>query len=145
MGSEVTIRTHFSESEKRTQRGMGTDFSSCQKWVAWISLDPRTGRITLYPPTIAAKLEHAYSCGSTSLDLGEEFFGASVGFKPQMKQHTKNGSRDVRRVEMDEPSGCISVSIVLDGFWRAATRADSTGTEERTLSVQLGDMIEAAR
>merc|ERR1712194_301526 len=119
-----------------------TEPTESKKWVAWISLDPRHGELHLYPKDMAAQIEHAWQSSLASIDLGHEFFGAVVVLRPQLKQNTRNGSRDVRRIEMPEAQGSISISVIHDSGWRAATRADSTGTEERTLTLGLGAAIE---
>merc|ERR1712194_947221 len=120
--SDVTVRVGVSSpGATTTVSNPDLSFAQSKKWVAWISLDPRMGELTLYPPEIASRLERAWSSGIAAIDLGADFFGATVVLRPQLKQNTDRGSRDVRRVVMLEAHGSISVSVIQDVVWRAAT------------------------
>lgn len=116
--------------------------SSSSKWVAWVSVEPKTGRIQLYPSKIMHHLEIAQEAGMVDVDLGNDFFGATVILGSSMKQRTKTGSRDIRRVEFDEPNGPVSLFVVKVSDWRVAADRSTKAAEERKMDVPIGAAIE---
>lgn len=48
--------------------------------VCWLSVDPRDGKIDFYPHIIANKIEKAYQDSKELIDLGKDFFDATVNF-----------------------------------------------------------------
>merc|ERR1712008_271918 len=69
--------------------------SAGERWVTWLSLDPRNSKLNPYPLENIRLLEAAWQSGENSVDLGVAFFGASVQMSPKMLQRTVRGSRDV--------------------------------------------------
>lgn len=91
-----------------------------ETWVAWLSIVPQSGDLQFYPGTVCELLENSYQRQDKGIDLGETFYGARVFFQPRMVQRTKRGSRDIRRVEMEQPEGKASVLVAKGSDWRSA-------------------------
>jgi len=106
-----------------------------QKWVTWVSVEPRTSSLQFYPAEVARKLEAAWSAGEAAVDLGKTFHGAKVQLRPKIMQRTANGSRDVCRLQIDTQSGPAVVNVVKDKDWRVAPAAGANGVEQRHASV----------
>jgi calcium-dependent protein kinase len=98
--------------------------------VAWVSLDPRGGAIQPYPSAVAKLIETAWQKKEHQVLLGEMFFDARVCFTGNPSgmpfQRTRNGLRDVRRVEVDSRG---EVSLRLSGN-EGEYRIDDRGTKE---------------
>jgi hypothetical protein len=48
--------------------------------VAWVSLNPVSNTIDVYPAVIAERIESAFSAGKTMCVLGRDFFNGTVNF-----------------------------------------------------------------
>jgi len=113
------------------------------QWVVWLSVDPRSSQLQLYPPELAQRLEAAWRRGDEVLELGEDFHGgATVQLRPKLLQRTAKGSRDVCRVKLAGPDGPAAAMVVKSTDWRAAAGADVPGAEERQASVPPHTAIE---
>ncbi|CAK0800397.1 unnamed protein product, partial [Prorocentrum cordatum] len=71
-----------------------------------------------------------------SLDLGADFWGAEVHFRPRLVQKTTKGTRDVGRVELGSADATVAVFVVKHADpkvgWRSAEEG-AEGAERRTL------------
>jgi len=106
-----------------------------QKWITWLSVEPRTSNLQFYPAEVARKLEAAWLAGQDSVDLGQTFHGAKVQLRPKLMQRTANGSRDICRLQIDAQSGPAMVNVVKGTDWRVAPAKGAPGMEQRTASV----------
>jgi len=113
----------------------------------WVSIDPRTGELSLYPPAAVFALEQAHRSGRRqvslhglglgpvyerlSVDLGDE---SSVHNETPVQKRAGGGKRDVRRIvlEPDAPRE-ICVHVFRDRGWRIAAEAAPGVTEERVV------------
>lgn len=114
--------------------------------VAWVSVDPRGGTVTLYPPPIASRVEEAYQqarrsvslrgCGSSILDGATIEFGA---FGDEADNHTQKmqngGRRDVRRIEAAAGATEIVVHVGRERSWRLVNESIPGVTEERRVDI----------
>jgi len=117
-------------------------------WVAWVSLDPHTAQIEPYPGPVARVLEGGHRIGAEEVELGEQFFGATVHFRGGSRggpfQRTSQGLQDVRRVPMRRADETVSVFVTgLPGDFRICESHDE-GAEEHTLVVKKEDALRAA-
>merc|ERR1711970_1590178 len=73
--------------------------------IAWVSLDPRSGKISTYPLEVAKHIEAYWQMDKENIYLGAAFFDARVCFRSahtgQPFQRTPGGLRDVRRLEIE--------------------------------------------
>jgi len=76
-----------------------------ETWVTWLSVDPRVGELSFYPPAVSQLLEAAFKSGKDSHFLGEAFHGVTVHFTPQLHQTTAKGKREVQRLKLDKSGG----------------------------------------
>jgi len=106
------------------------------RWVWWLTVDPHHGHPKPYPLEIAGRLERAYQQREDSLDLGADFWGAQVHFRPRLVQKTTKGTRDVGRVELGSGDATVAVFVVKHADpkvgWRSAEEG-AEGAERRTL------------
>lgn len=104
----------------------------------WLSIDPRTGEITVYPPAVATRLEKGLADGAAVVPLAGlggfyetaviEFGGRSGG----PTQRTANGGRrDVRRVLVAPGASCVCLNVVREGKWKIADFAAPGVTTEK--------------
>lgn len=99
--------------------------SADDKWVAWISLNPRAEgegpHIDVYPGEIAQRLETAQQRGEEDILLGPDFFDAAVCLGKHPEQRTQFGKRDVRRVKLDSKGGPVPLHFSKQtGVWHFA-------------------------
>lgn len=115
-----------------------------EKVVAWISLDPRQGRLVFYPEDVARRLEEMYETnmlgisGSDAVNLGDSFCGAVVFLNrdselPLAIQRTSRGRRDVHRLEL-RTADTESLTVTLFGVqtargWRIASATDPSAEQ----------------
>jgi len=119
--------------------------STCEavrRWVVWVSIEPRKGTLQFYPLEVARKLEAAWSKGDSAADLGQQFHGAQVQLRPKLIQRTATGSRDVLRLQLDDPLGPAIAQVAKKADWRAAPEACTSGSEERRAIVPFDMAIE---
>lgn len=134
----------FSKYLLRTSSGSGTSIAN--KWAAWISVDPRSGDINVYPQDAASRLEVAKLAGQDVVRLGPTFFDATVTLQDFPIQRTARGSRDVRRIDLVTPDDMISLDVFHgQRGWRAADKADSSApSDTRSVPPPSGAVIEVA-
>lgn len=80
--------------------------SGAKTWAAWVSVDPRTGNITVYECALARIIESAHQRKDVEVELKPWLTGATVVFKPNGNHVQQTGPgrvRDVRRVELSGP------------------------------------------
>jgi len=112
-------------------------------WVVWVSVDPRQGRLDVYPSRAARLLEGAKSRGDSSVCLGADLFNATVILEDEAHiQRTTRGRRDVRRLLLDDASQPMASLHVACGphGWRVAAQ-DVPGAEERNVRVSPEDLV----
>lgn len=109
------------------------------RWVAWVSIDPRKGELQPYPPAVTQMLEGAYKAGREALELGEMFHGVTIKFKPELVQTTGRGLRDVHRQELSSPTELLAAAIFEKhpGNWRKG-RGGELGGKTTTLTLAPG-------
>lgn len=109
-----------------------------ERWIVWVSVDPRSGQLDVYPGEVARKLEAARSRGEASVSLGEAFLDATVHVQDPPVQRTARGRRDARRLALPRPRAAASLRVARGPRgWRAAEDADAGAghAEERTAHV----------
>jgi calcium-dependent protein kinase len=112
-----------------------------QRKVAWVSLDPRTGSIALYPQSVARRIEAGWVQKKASTFL-PDFFNARVYYKSDESglpfQRTPNGLRDVRRIHVDPRNDEIAVGITGTA---GEYRFDAWSSQKQMISGLLTDAI----
>lgn len=97
--------------------------------IAWVSLDPRNGCIQPYPLAVARMIEEAWQKKEPQIFLGAMFYEARVCFTGSPSgypfQRTKNGLRDVRRVEVSKGEVVVNISGKAGEY-----RIDDRGKEQ---------------
>lgn len=94
----------------------------------WISVDPRTGELSVYPRPVSLRLEAGYWNHRLVVDLKglgsylEDSFVELNSGRPVQVTPASRGRRDVRRVEVTASSDHVSAEVVQGrhGFWRFA-------------------------
>lgn len=111
--------------------------------VVWLSIDPRAGSVSMYPPEVAERIESAFSACRRSAPLagcGGFYDKATIEFaseEPRIEhlQRTAGGKRDVRRIEAPAHSREVTVSVVRERGWRIVEFAVPGVTEARRIDV----------
>lgn len=110
-------------------------------FAVWVSIDPRKGDITVYPPAVAARLEKGLADGVAVVPLTGlggfyetaviELGGRSGG---PTQRTTNGGKRGVRRSLVAPSASCVCVNVVQEGTWKIADfAAPGITTEKRAL------------
>lgn len=112
--------------------------------VLWFSVDPRSGGVSLYSATVAARIESAFVAHRPSAPLnglGGYFEGATIEFNNDGHhlQRTATGKRDVRREEVPAESASFTVYVTRERGWRIADFHAPPLTQERQLDISRGD------
>jgi len=118
----------------------------------WLSLDPRSGEVDIYPRVAARRLEGAYWSHKQSVPLAELGLGGSLdsavvdfGNKFDGKMPTqvtmKGGKRDVRRVEVAADASDVTVDVVRQRGWRLAAYDAPGVTEKRWARVAEAQIV----
>lgn len=119
----------------------GTAVSGGPTKVAWLSVDPRGGTVTLYPHEVTNHIESEFlNCRRSAAlaGLGGPFENATIEFGLTGGDHTQrtsHGRRDVRRVETLADATEISVNVVRERGWKIVEFAVPGITEERRLDI----------
>lgn len=115
-----------------------------ERWVTWVSVDPRRGCINIYPGEVSRQLERALRAGESSVTLGPAFFDAVVVLQDPPYQRTARGRRDVRRVVLADAGDAIVLHLTQQGpAWHVA-EGEAEETEERRATAQPDDVVELA-
>lgn len=107
-------------------------------YVTWVSVNPASGNIEVYPEVQAYAIERAWRSGKKCVELGPNFHNSSVHFKDRRPfQRTPGGWRDVRRVCLSRPEEEILLNVIMheraDFYTVADIQQETTRTmEERT-------------
>eukprot|EP00927_Polykrikos_kofoidii_P011884 TRINITY_DN15081_c0_g1_i1.p1 TRINITY_DN15081_c0_g1~~TRINITY_DN15081_c0_g1_i1.p1 ORF type:complete len:453 (+),score=93.40 TRINITY_DN15081_c0_g1_i1:192-1550(+) len=93
----------------------------------WVSVDPRSGEISVYPGDVAIRVEEAFQQGKPNVSLsglGGYYEKATIAFERtktgRPEQITPTGRRDVRRVEVPGGTDEVSLHVAKESKWRAA-------------------------
>lgn len=111
--------------------------------VVWLSIDPRAGSVSVYPPEVAERIESAHAACRQRAPLagcGGFYDNATIEFaseEPRIEhlQRTATGKRDVRRIEAPAHSREVTVSVVRERGWRIVEFAVPGVTEPRRIDV----------
>lgn len=111
--------------------------------VVWLSIDPRAGSVSVYPPEVAERIESAHASCRRSAPLagcGGFYDNATIEFaseEPRIEhlQRTATGKRDVRRIEAPARSAQITVSVVRERCWRIVEFEVPGVTEPRRIDI----------
>merc|ERR1719198_1526036 len=107
---QITVALQIALSERlkaQEEREM-----SERHWCAWISVDPRTSEVLVYPRRIARLIEYAQQEGRTEVFLGEDsmvgegFYGATLFLSEDgnhYQRSARGGVRSVRRMCVESP------------------------------------------
>jgi hypothetical protein len=114
----------------------------------WLSLDPLSGEVSLYPRAAATRLEAAYVNRRSNVPLaglggdledGIVFLGAK-GQHPVQKSWD-GGQMDVRRLQVPSCNSEVTINVVQDHGWRIAEVAIPGTTEERRVVLNGTEMV----
>lgn len=143
------------EGARRNQRFHKELSADCElnkkEQALWISLDPLTGEVNVFPRAAATRLEAAYVNNRTRVPLA----GLQAGMRSSQQQKefeddivhlgTKGGSdhpvqkslqgeqRDVRRLMVKLSASEVCINVVYDHGWRIADDASEGSTETRVV------------
>jgi len=126
------------------------DKSDGARFVAWVSVDPRSGTLQVYPGNAGCLIEAAHQRGDRNIDLGEAFFHAIVHLEGAPLQRTARGRRDVRRISLDAPDGgtateCGLFVVQNSRAWVVALSPDTPGAREQRVRVPRDSAVEVAK
>lgn len=130
--------------------GSGYAASDSSATAVWLSIDPRTGDLSLYPPAAVFALERAYSgrhprqVHLSGLGLGPLYeqlsvdLGSNGDAEGATQKRAGGGKRDVKRVEVaaDAPRE-VRVHVFRDRGWRISSEPVPGVTEERCVSLTV--------
>lgn len=115
--------------------------------IVWLSLDPVKAKLDFYPNFIAYKIEEAYMLDKENINLGVDFYNATINFKSN-EQHFQTtpgahlgcrfgykqpGFRTIKRIETDEDNISIMGKRIY-GEWRITNNNDDV---ERTFNSKI--------
>lgn len=114
--------------------------------VVWLSIDPRSGQVHLYPTEAVARLERAHQAGTAvqvplaGLGGHLEQVVVDVGMfgHPVQRNPLTHGKRDVRRLEVPLGAVELTVSVHKERAYRITDTVIPGVTEERTVSLSAG-------
>jgi len=109
----------------------------------WVSIDPRSGDVHVYPRNIVQALETAFGANASQVSLrgfGSLFDdktvifdgGTSHGNKP-IQRSSAGGARDVRRIRSGDAE--ISIHVYRERGWRIADECVPGVTQEKKIHV----------
>jgi len=112
----------------------------------WLSIDPRSGQVHLYPAEAVARLERAHQGGAAvqvplaGLGGHLEQVVVDVGMfgHPVQRNPLTHGKRDVRRLEVPLDAVEVKVNVHKERAYRITDVAIPGVTEERTVSLCTG-------
>lgn len=126
----------------------------------WLSVDPKSGELQLYPREAAQLLEVAFCHGRSNVSLASVegpiwFRDATVDLHCSTPMHRAPGGRcrDVRRLELRSGETCIQMHVVDAALsagpsipkWRASDFSVVGVTQERSIEVRDEDTVESRR
>eukprot|EP00929_Paragymnodinium_shiwhaense_P000932 TRINITY_DN101129_c0_g1_i1.p1 TRINITY_DN101129_c0_g1~~TRINITY_DN101129_c0_g1_i1.p1 ORF type:complete len:439 (-),score=66.97 TRINITY_DN101129_c0_g1_i1:287-1603(-) len=118
--------------------------------VVWLSVDPRTGDLSLYPWAAISRLEQARRAGGPSsvplAGLGGFYETVVIeidlrGNGDHAQQRTANGKRDVRRFDVEQDATEVTCCVVRERGWRIADAHVPGVTTERRINLNNGQTI----
>merc|ERR1712146_881143 len=116
----------------------------------WLSLDPLSGEIILYPSAAATRLEAAYVNQRSSVPLaglGDALENDIVhmpakGSGEHPVQKSLNGTQmDVRRIQTHASAKQVTVHVFFEDAWRIADVAVPGKTEQRHVLLHWTEMV----
>lgn len=117
----------------------------------WLSLDPSTGEVSLYPRAAATRLESAYVNNRSSVPLAglggslEDdivYLGSKSASGHPVQKSWHGGQIDVRRLQVGAVAGEVFVNVALqDHEWRIVDKAEPGQTEQRRLVLNGTEMV----
>eukprot|EP00927_Polykrikos_kofoidii_P066286 TRINITY_DN61914_c0_g1_i1.p1 TRINITY_DN61914_c0_g1~~TRINITY_DN61914_c0_g1_i1.p1 ORF type:complete len:403 (+),score=64.06 TRINITY_DN61914_c0_g1_i1:120-1328(+) len=120
----------------------------------WVSIDPRSGQVCLYPPAAILRLEQARQAGGPTTvplsGLGGFYEDAVVELDLRRtansaQQRTSHGGRrDVLRVEVTPGAEEVVVHTIHERFWQLFEGPVQGLTVERRVSLATGEMLLSA-
>lgn len=114
--------------------------------VVWLSIDPRSGQVHLYPAEAVARLERAHQAGTAvqvplaGLGGHLEQVVVDVGMfgHPVQRNPLTHGKRDVRRLEVPLDAAEVKVNVHKERVYRITDILIPGVTEERIVSLSAG-------
>jgi len=114
--------------------------------VVWLSIDPRSGQVHLYPAEAVARLERAHQAGAAvqvplaGLGGHLEQVVVDVGIfgHPVQRNPMTHGKRDVRRLEVPLDAVEVKVNVHKERAYRITDILIPGVTEERIVSLSAG-------
>lgn len=110
----------------------------------WISIDPRSGGLRLYPQPVVDRLEQTLRAGNphvvplAGLGMVYESLAIDLG-ELQQVNHATRGKRDVRRYEVQSGATELTVTVVKERNWKIANFPVAGLTEERQVALNNFD------
>lgn len=129
---------HVARCEMRLQKS-GEAHAEEPPSVIWVSLDPSSSNVAVYPKDVAMRIEEGFQQRRREvqlLGLGGFYDGAVVELERtrsgRPEQKTRRGRRDVRRLEVPRRAKEVVVRVIKESRWKIADDGDeSHATEER--------------
>lgn len=107
-----------------------------ERWVVWVSIDPRSGQIFPYPKEVSQLLELGLKRGDAAVSLGDSFFGATVELSDgNFQQRTARGGRDVQRLLLRRPEETVTLWVRQGRYRWSVVDAGTAGSQERVASM----------